>query len=52
MALLDWHGDRSPLPGFFDREPAEGEIDVKAVRAYRLDVCARRWPSAASPPAF
>jgi Xaa-Pro aminopeptidase len=36
MALLDWHGERSPVPGFFDREPAEGEIDVKAVRAYRL----------------
>jgi Xaa-Pro aminopeptidase len=31
---LDWHGIQSP--GVFDAEPAEGDIDLVAVRAHRL----------------
>ena len=38
MAELDWHGERADLPGIalLDREPAADEIDMSAVRAYRL----------------
>ena len=38
MTLIDWHADRegASAPGSFDRDPAPGEIDIKAVRAYRL----------------
>ena len=35
---LDWHGERSDLPELrlLDREVIEGDIDLPAVRAYRL----------------
>ena len=38
MAEFDWHGERSGLADvrLLDRDPAPGEIDETAVRAYRL----------------
>ena len=35
MTELDWHGDRAGLP-LLDTAPLEHDIDMKAVRAYRL----------------
>jgi Xaa-Pro dipeptidase len=36
---LDWHGDRADLPALrlLDREPPADEIDLAAVRRYRLE---------------
>ena len=36
---LDWHGDRAGLPALrlLDREPPANEIDLAAVRRYRLE---------------
>ena len=48
MVDIDWHGDRARLADIrlLDRNPEPGEIDEKAVRAYRLqrvrDEMARR----------
>ena len=38
MLELDWHAERSDLPSLsqLDRDPIEGDVDVVAVRAYRL----------------
>ena len=38
MTELDWHADRGDLNGLaqLDREPADGGIDLVAVRGYRL----------------
>ena len=35
MSNLDWHAERAGAPAF-DRDPGAGEIDLAAVRAYRL----------------
>ena len=39
MTELDWHADRGDLNGLaqLDREPADGGIDLVAVRGYRLN---------------
>src|SRR5699024_2426183 len=39
MADFDWHGERSDLEGMalLDREPSDDGIDMKTVRAYRLN---------------
>lgn len=38
MTEFDWHAERADLEGLaqLDREPADGSIDLVAVRAYRL----------------
>jgi len=38
MTFFDWHGDQGQAVGFttYDRDPSIDEIDVKAVRAYRI----------------
>ncbi|RED47768.1 M24 family metallopeptidase [Aestuariispira insulae] len=38
MTMFDWHADRSDLKGlaFLDREPVDLNIDMEAVRQYRL----------------